>query len=208
MAKKTIFLLASFTWFYSFSVTHTVLVWSGYMKFVNPGWSTDTISLAPGDTIQWLPLDAPTMPHTITSTNIPSGAAAFDQVWQLPADTFFRYIPQVSGVYEYVCTPHISMGMTGIFIVENTPSRTKESSRQADPLQLFPNPAIRNIGLSSEKSLAGLDYTITDMQGKTVLSGTIGTFFTLIPVEKFPPGSYFLLADGGKYRKKFLKLQE
>jgi len=57
------------------------------------------------------------MSHTITSNNIPTGAVPFDQVWQMPADTFFQYIPQVAGLYEYVCTPHIPNGMIGEFTV-------------------------------------------------------------------------------------------
>ena len=73
-----------------------------------------------GDTIEWLPLDIPAMTHTITSTNIPIGATPFDQVWQAPLDTFFRYIPSKIGLYEYVCSPHISNGMIGSFTVEAT----------------------------------------------------------------------------------------
>ena len=59
------------------------------------------------------------MSHTITSSNIPAGAVPFDQIWQMPADTFFQYIPQVAGLYQYVCTPHIPMGMIGEFTVTN-----------------------------------------------------------------------------------------
>ena len=55
----------------------------------------------------------------MTSTNIPFGASAFDQVMQEPADTFFQYIPQVAGLYQYVCTPHIPNGMIGEFTVTN-----------------------------------------------------------------------------------------
>jgi hypothetical protein len=97
------------------------------------------------------------------------------------------------------------MGMTGIFVVESNPSKTSESVRISESLQLFPNPATRNIGLASDKSLAGAGYMISDIHGKIVLSGTIGTYFTLIPIENLPAGSYFLLADGGKYREKILK---
>jgi hypothetical protein len=77
--------------------------------------------------------------------------------------------------------------------------------RNTEALQLFPNPATRNIGLASDKSLAGAGYWVTDIQGKIVLSGSIGTYFTLIPIENLPAGTYFLLADGGKYREKILK---
>ena len=74
-----------------------------------------------GDTIEWEPYFGllPMMLHTITSDNIPVGAASFDQVWQMPADTFFQYIPQVAGLYQYVCTPHIPNGMIGEFTVTN-----------------------------------------------------------------------------------------
>ena len=74
-----------------------------------------------GDTIEWEPYFGllPMMLHTITSDNIPVGAVSFDQVWQMPADTFFQYIPQVAGLYQYVCTPHIPNGMIGEFTVTN-----------------------------------------------------------------------------------------
>ena len=85
------------------------------MQFLPP----NNIVVQLGDTIQWTPLDPPTMSHTITSDNIPFGAAPFDQVWQMPTDTFFQYIPQVAGLYQYVCTPHIPNGMIGEFIVTN-----------------------------------------------------------------------------------------
>ena len=69
---------------------HTVYVWDGYSQFVGAD-----ITIQLGDTVQWLPLDVPMMVHTITSTNIPSGAATFDQIWQAPADTFFQYRPTI-----------------------------------------------------------------------------------------------------------------
>ena len=81
-----------------------------------------------GDTIHFLPLDFPLMMHTITSSNIPMGATSFDQIWQAPADTFFQYIPQVEGFYEYVCTPHISSGMIGSFNVINTGTHVLEDN--------------------------------------------------------------------------------
>ena len=88
----------------------------GYYKFVPP-----SLIIQLGDTIEWEPYFGllPMMLHTITSDNIPVGAASFDQVWQMPADTFFQYIPQVAGLYQYVCTPHIPNGMIGEFTVTN-----------------------------------------------------------------------------------------
>ena len=88
----SIIILSSFT---SKATVHTIQVWNGYFQFLNAD-----ITIQLGDTVQWLPLDVPTMIHSVTSTNIPVGATAFDQIWQAPADTFFQYVPQVAGLYE------------------------------------------------------------------------------------------------------------
>ena len=114
--KKLLLVLFVLSSFNSKGTIHTIGVWGGYYKFVP---SSLTIQL--GDTIEWEPYFGllPMMIHTITFDNIPVGAASFDQLWQMPADTFFQYIPQVAGLYQYVCTPHIPMGMIGEFTVTN-----------------------------------------------------------------------------------------
>ena len=103
--KKLLLILFIISSFNSKGTIHQIGVWGGYYQFV-PG----SITIQLGDTIEWEPFFGllPTMPHTITSDNIPVGAVPFDQIWQMPADTFFQYIPQVVGLYQYVCTPHIS----------------------------------------------------------------------------------------------------
>jgi|GEM_PF-1585850 len=108
-----LFILSSFN---SKGTIHTIGVWGGYYQFVPA-----SITIQLGDTLEWEPFAGllPMMLHTITSDNIPVGAASFDQVWQMPADTFFQYIPQVAGLYQYVCTPHIPNGMIGEFTVIN-----------------------------------------------------------------------------------------
>lgn len=113
--KKGLLILFILSSFNSKGTIHQIQVWSGYMQFLPP----NNIIVQLGDTIQWTPLDPPTMSHTITSNNIPTGAVPFDQIWQMPADTFFQYIPQVAGLYQYVCTPHIPNGMIGEFTVIN-----------------------------------------------------------------------------------------
>ena len=114
--KKLLLILFILSSFNSKATIHQIGVWGGYYQFV-----PSSIIIQLGDTLQWEPFAGllPTMLHTITSDNIPTGAVPFDQVWQMPADTFFQYIPQVAGLYEYVCTPHIPNGMTGEFTVIN-----------------------------------------------------------------------------------------
>jgi plastocyanin len=108
-----LFILSSFS---SKGTIHTIGVWGGYYQFVPA-----SITIQLGDTLEWEPFAGllPMMLHTITSDNIPVGAVSFDQVWQMPADTFFQYIPQVAGLYQYVCTPHIPNGMIAEFTVTN-----------------------------------------------------------------------------------------
>ena len=120
--KKLLLILFVFSSFNSKGTIHQIQVWSGYMQFLPP----NNIIVQLGDTIQWTPLDPPTMSHTITSNNIPAGAVPFDQIWQMPADTFFQYIPQVAGLYQYVCTPHIPNGMIGEFIVHSGAASIEE----------------------------------------------------------------------------------
>ena len=115
MTKKILLLLFIISSFNSKGTIHQIQVWNGYYQFLPP----NNITVQLGDTVQWIPLDPPTMTHTITSDNIPAGSASFNQIWQLPADTFFQYIPQFAGIYQYVCTPHIPMGMIGEFTVVN-----------------------------------------------------------------------------------------
>ena len=112
--KRILLILCIISSFNSKGTIHKIGVWGGYYEFVPA-----SITIQLGDTLEWEPFAGllPMMLHTITSDNIPVGAAAFDQVWQMPADTFFQYIPQVAGLYEYVCTPHIPNGMIGEFTV-------------------------------------------------------------------------------------------
>jgi len=114
--KKGLLILFILSSFNSTGTIHKIGVWGGYYEFVPA-----SITIQLGDTIEWEPFAGllPMMLHTITSDNIPVGAVSFDQVWQMPADTFFQYIPQVAGLYQYVCTPHIPNGMIGEFTVTN-----------------------------------------------------------------------------------------
>lgn len=68
-----------------------------------------------GDTIQWVWMDGG---HTTTSTTIPAGADTWDAPLTSGSPTF-QYVPNVAGVYSYVCTPHVGMGMTATFTVIN-----------------------------------------------------------------------------------------
>jgi plastocyanin len=131
--KKLLLILLIISSFNSKGTIHKIGVWGGYYEFVPA-----SITIQLGDTLQWEPFAGllPMMLHTITSDNIPVGSVSFDQVWQMPADTFFQYIPQVAGLYEYVCTPHIPNGMIGEFNVIDGTTVIKEHTRNQKLLRV------------------------------------------------------------------------
>jgi len=131
--KKLLLILLIISSFNSKGTIHKIGVWGGYYEFVPA-----SITIQLGDTLQWEPFAGllPMMLHTITSDNIPVGAVSFDQVWQMPADTFFQYIPQVAGLYEYVCTPHIPNGMIGEFTVIDGTVAIKEHTTNKELLKV------------------------------------------------------------------------
>jgi plastocyanin len=186
--KKSIISLFAIVALSSFSVNatiHEIRVWNGYFKFL-----PNSLTIQLGDTIQWLPFDSPTMTHTITSTNIPTGATTFDQIWKLPADTFFQYIPQHIGTYDYVCTPHeISYNMIGSFTVQGTTS-LEEKATTSKPVTLYPNPVANRLHVLN--ATKGQQFDIFNLNGKKVLESNLQT----INVSNLSNGVYFLRQNG------------
>jgi plastocyanin len=57
--------------------------------------------------------------HTTTSTLIPSEATPWDAEIS-SSSPFFQYVVTFPGSYDYVCSPHASMGMVGHFTATGT----------------------------------------------------------------------------------------
>ena len=60
-----------------------------------------TVSVHPGDTVEWKNDD--TVDHTVTATG--SGNPAFDS-GTLKNGQIFRYVAKTKGTYDYICTIH------------------------------------------------------------------------------------------------------
>ena len=88
----------------AFAVKHVVLVGN---FFFNPS----TLSVSVGDTVRWVWSSGS---HTTTSGVIPGGAANWDELIT-SSNTSFEYPVTVAGTYNYVCTPHVAMGMVATF---------------------------------------------------------------------------------------------
>jgi plastocyanin len=171
--------------FNSKATIHIIQVWNGYYQFLPA-----SITIQLGDTIQWLPLDQPTMVHTITSASIPSGASTFDYTWQAPADTFFQYIAQIAGIYEYECTPHVAMNMIGNFTVTGGINSINEA--KINPL-IYPNPTRDFIHFNTLNTIG--KYTIHAANGAILLFGNTED---KINISTFKSGIYFMKILGDK----------
>jgi plastocyanin len=71
----------------------------------------DTITVAPGTTVVW---ETTSGSHTTTSV-----MGLWDSERRLGVGETFSYTFGTPGVYEYVCTPHVDMGMIGRVIVSS-----------------------------------------------------------------------------------------
>ena len=166
------------------STIHEILVWDGYMQFL-----PSSLVVELGDTIQWLPLDNPSMVHTVTSSNIPAGAVEFDVIWQAPADTFFQYIPAVIGLYEYVCTPHIQYDMIGSFNVVEAAAGMVEFEQ--NDFTIYPNPASDMLFIKTSEQK--VNYKIWTQAGAQIGEGMVSD---KIDISKLSKGSYFIQIIG------------
>jgi plastocyanin len=91
-----------------FAVTHNVQVGNYYF---NPS----SLNVEVGDIVKWVWVAGT---HTTTSSTIPAGAASWDKPITAANQTY-SYAVAVAGVYNYVCTPHVGMGMVGSFTATN-----------------------------------------------------------------------------------------
>jgi len=71
------------------------------------------VTIRSGETVGWRHVGA--NPHTVTSTDVPSGARAFESPTMSHNDTF-TVTPSVAGTYVYYCATHPSI-MVGARII-------------------------------------------------------------------------------------------
>ncbi len=75
----------------------------------NFSFSPSSLSANCNDTIKWQWVSGT---HTTTSVSVPAGAPGWGANISSATPTY-TYQVTVAGTYSYICTPHVSMGMTG-----------------------------------------------------------------------------------------------
>jgi plastocyanin len=102
------------------------------------------------------------------------------------------------GTHWYVCSPHASLGMKGVIIV-NTSTGITDNKSQLN-ISVYPNPAGDLITVNSNASLLSSPYFITDQAGRQVLSGKIFSGATFIDISQLEKGTYILQVTGQRRR--------
>ena len=96
-------------------------------------------------------------------------------------------------------TPALSsMSICGISNSHGCPTYTGIIDARASDISIYPNPA--NDILTIRSSLTSGSYTLTDMQGRTLISGSIDGTETVLRMSSLVQGTYLLHLDGGVYK--------
>jgi plastocyanin len=147
-----------------------------------------------GDSIKWVWVSGF---HTTTSTSVPAGALT----WDFPlnaADPSYTYKITMPGTYNYQCTNHVLMGMTGSIIAISTGiERIGTVAEHYELSQNFPNPfnPSTNIKFSiPERGFVSMNvYDITGKLITNIVNQELasGTYTYQYNASDIPSGIYF-----------------
>ena len=172
----------------SLATVHTVTV-------ADFSFTPNSVSAHVGDTIIWTWSSGT---HTTTSTTIPAGAAIWNSNIN-SASTSFMYVPTVTGTYNYECTIHASMGMTGSFTV--TTNAGIDEMAGSSWIKVFPNPVSTLLHVQFSATAAAdmpVSFTLTDVNGNTVIKKKFkGLKDRDIDLQNVPNGNYVVYARQG-----------
>jgi plastocyanin len=82
-------------------------------------FSPDSVSIQPGDTVQWVWANAG-MDHSVTSGTNGASNGLFDSGLHKSSTFTFSFTFPNAGTFAYFCTPHFEFGMTGTVTVAET----------------------------------------------------------------------------------------
>lgn len=147
-----------------------------------------------GDTIRWVWSNGD---HTTTSGGIPAGAAAWNSAIS-STSTVFDYKLTVAGTYNYVCTPHASLGMTGT--INSLPLGVSTQARLN--VRIAPNPAQERIEISMPELRQDAVLNLTDAAGRTVFEATaVPGRPLIIQTGEYASGLYQLRIQQGEFNQ-------
>jgi len=110
-----------------------------------------------------------------------------------------------AGTHYYVCRPHVSFGMKGTIVVQNTTGI--EDSSLPPGFSVYPNPAQTSITIEAEENNSGNKLYIADLAGKIVTTINPDYEITTVDINSLARGTYIIgQADRRKRSVKLIKL--
>ena len=182
-----------------YSTTFRVEVGPGSSRsFVPQNITTASV----GDTIRWVWISGV---HTTTSTTIPAGATT----WDAPidnTDTVYSYVITLPGTYNYQCTFHASMGMTGTFIAGTSGIQpTGEIVTSYNLSQNYPNPfnpsTIIKFSIPKNNFVTLKIYDVGGKEIQTLVNSQLsqGTYNYTLNASDLSSGIYFYKINAGDF---------
>jgi len=109
------------------------------------------------------------------------------------------------GTHYYVCQSHVSSGMKGTIIVQNT---TGIEDRSLPPgFSVYPNPTHSSITVEAEENTSGNKLYIADLAGRIVATIVPDHERTTVDISSLSRGTYMIgQADRRKRSVKLIKL--
>jgi len=150
-------------------------------------FSPQALQVHVGDTVRWIWTGGS---HTTTSINTPLGASTWDSPLNSTV-TSYDYVVEFAGMYNYVCLPHQSMGMTGT-IEALLPTYIDE--QQLKSVSIYPNPFENNISVRLPQTHQfAKGVVVWDITGKIILSDFTGFESSYeLNTELWQSGTYVL----------------
>ncbi len=179
--KTLILSICLFVSTYSFAVVHTITV-------MNSSFSPNSLNVNVGDTVHWTLGSG--FPHTTTSTQVPSGAAGWNN--NINSSTpDFSYVVTVAGIYNYECTIH---SFTGQFVALNTGITTPDIFSNFNIYSVRPSTYTISYTLMHS---ADVKISVYDLTGKSarVLNSSVqsaGDYLNTYYLEDLKKGIYLL----------------
>jgi plastocyanin len=139
----------------------TVLERTSHAVAVTNGTFTpDSLTINVGDTVVWTNMQGNHNVNATTAT-FPSNPESFGNDVGAPG-WVFSHVFTIAGVYDYHCDPHAAFGMVGQITVIDNATSVLEHNNEISELSIYPNPAIDQFFVSSEKIIESISiYTVT-----------------------------------------------
>lgn len=165
-------------------------------------FTPDTITITYGDTVNFSLESIHNAVEVSQDTWDANGNSPLASGFSLPLGGGSVFPDQLSvGTHWYVCSPHASLGMKGVIIVESGTTAITKFQPQLN-VSFYPNPVTDIITIITDEDFVGSPYSFTDLTGKQILTGKLNDESVSIDISSFDTGIY-LLQIGEQRRRTF-----